>query len=69
VGDAGLSATDDFYNGAVLAFTSGALKGTGGRRITDYVGATKTFTFASAWPAAPANGATFVVLGRIDPAS
>jgi hypothetical protein len=69
VGDSALSSANDFYNGAVLAFTSGTLKGTGGRRISDYVGSTRTFSFADAWPSAPADAATFVILGRIDPAS
>ncbi len=64
-GDAGLSATDDFYNGLVLVITSGTLVGLA-RRITDYVGASKNFTFAAAWPSAPANSVTFIILGRID---
>lgn len=59
IGDAGLSALDDFYNGLVLVFTSGALRGVG-RVIEDYVGATKTLSFANDFPAAPANGVTFV---------
>ena len=37
------SATDDFYNGRVLVFTSGALAGQA-TSISDYVGATKTLT-------------------------
>ena len=68
IGAAGLSATNDFYNGAVLAFTSGALQGLS-RRITDYVGSTRTFTFGVALPAAPANGVTFVILGYIEEAA
>lgn len=64
-GDAGLSATDDFYNGMVLAFTSGALKAVA-RKITDYTGSSKNLVFANAFPAAPANGDKFIILGRID---
>lgn len=64
-GSAGLSATDSFYVGSVLAFTSGTLAGLA-RRITSYTGATKNLTFAQAWPTAPANSDTFVILGRID---
>jgi hypothetical protein len=62
IGDSGLSATDDFYNDAFLVFTSGALAGLG-RPISDYVGASKTFTVGG-FPAAPANGVTFVIIGR-----
>lgn len=64
IGSAGLSATNDFYNGSVLVFTSGTLAGLA-RKITDYVGATKTITVADAWPSAPANGSTFLILGRM----
>lgn len=65
VGAAGLSAVDDFYNGAVLVFTSGVLDGIA-RKITDYTGATRTFTFGTAFPAAPTAGNTFLILGRIE---
>lgn len=65
IGAAGLSASNDFYNGAVLAITSGTLKGIA-RRISDYTGSTRTFTFNTAFPAAPANGVTFIILGRIE---
>lgn len=53
------SAIDDFYNGAVIVFTSGALAG---QRcaITDYVGATTTATITAA-TSAPANGVTGVI--------
>jgi hypothetical protein len=64
-GDAGLSATDDFYIGSVIQITSGTLAGLC-RRVSDYTGSTKNFTFVSAWPSAPANGVTFNILGRID---
>lgn len=64
-GSASLSSTDSFYVGSVLMFTSGALDGLA-RRITGYTGSTRTLTFTAAWPAAPASGATFRILGRID---
>lgn len=64
-GDAGLSATNDFYNGSVLNFTSGTLKGIA-RKITDYVGASKNFSFTVPFPAAPSNADTFIITGRID---
>ena len=74
VNDAGASSTvfitalteasDDHYNGAFLLFvTSGNLIGQA-RRVSDYDGATKTITLASALTEAPANGAAFVILGR-----
>lgn len=70
-GAVGLSATDDFYNGCVLAFTSGTNKGIS-RKVTDYTGASRTFTFAgttgradAAFTTAPANGDTFIIIGRI----
>jgi hypothetical protein len=64
-GDLGLSSSDNFYVGSVLAFTSGTLDGIA-RKVTGYTGATRTFAFADAFPAAPANAATFVILGRIN---
>ena len=48
-----LSSIDGFYVGKYLEFTSGALIGQR-QLITGYVGATHTFTFASAFSAAPA---------------
>ena len=65
IGAAGLNSSNDFYNGAVLAITSGTLQGIA-RRISDYTGSTRTFTFNTAFPAAPANGVTFIILGRIE---
>lgn len=58
----GFSATDDFYNGMFLVLQSGTLSGLS-RRITDYVGATKTVTLDAALPSAPANGALVTILG------
>ena len=70
-GDSGLSATDDFYNGATLVFTSGTLKGLA-RQVTDYTGASKTFAFSGTgenadapFPSAPSDGDTFIIIGRI----
>ncbi len=57
-GDAGLSATDDFFNGLQLVFTSGALAGVG-RRVSDYTGATKNIVLENALPATPADGDAF----------
>jgi hypothetical protein len=64
-GSSALSSNDTHYAGSVLMFTSGALDGLA-RRITSYTGSTRAFTFAVAWPSAPAEGATFRILGRID---
>lgn len=72
-GNAGLSATDDFYNGAILCFVTGALAGQA-RRVGDYTGLNKTFLFDGAgeavdapFPSAPAAADKFVILGRIGP--
>ncbi len=64
IGDSGLSAIDDFYNGAQLVFVSGALAGVM-ERVSDYVGATRTFTMDHAFPASPANADQFVILGKV----
>jgi hypothetical protein len=62
----GLSASDDTYNGSVLAFTSGNLKGVA-RRIVDYTGTSRTLNFgAIGFPVSPVAGDTFVILGRIE---
>lgn len=53
------SAVNDYYNGRLLTFTSGALTGQQ-VEITDYVGATKVVTI-SATTSAAANGVTFVI--------
>lgn len=58
----GLSATDDFYNGLILVFTGGALAGIA-RRISDYVGASKTLSLENALPQAPANTDPFSLVG------
>jgi hypothetical protein len=64
-GSSALSGSDDFYNGSVLAFTGGALRGLA-RRISDYAGSTRTITLAPALPAAPADDDPFLIVGRID---
>ena len=62
IGSSGLSSADDKYNGSFLGFTSGTNQGIY-RKIVDYVGSTKTFTFDQAFPAAPANADTFEITG------
>ncbi len=63
---AGLSASDDFYNGSTLVFTSGALAGIA-RRVIDYTGLTRSFDFTGQeWPVAPADNDTFIIIGRIE---
>lgn len=64
IGNNELSSIDDFYNGSVLAFTSGSLQGKAAK-ITDYAGSSRTFTFLSGFPAAPANGVSFIIIGII----
>lgn len=69
-----LSSSDDYYNGGWLVFggtISGSLRGLA-RRITNYVGATRTFEFSGAspddadyqFPAAPGGGAEFMIIGH-----
>lgn len=53
------SSVDDFYNGRVLVFTSGALAGQA-TSISDYNGTTKTLTVV-ALTGAPASGVTAVI--------
>ena len=62
-GDNTLSNQDDFYNGQVLRFTTGALTGEN-QEITDYDGTDRLFTFTSGFPAAPANGDAFEIIGQ-----
>jgi len=54
------SAVNDFYDGSLLIFTSGALAGQS-HQVDTYTGATKAMTFAALdrWTSAPANGDTF----------
>lgn len=54
-----LDPADNFYNGAMVVFTSGTLTGQRAR-ITDYVGATRTLQFETgSFTQAPAQGNTF----------
>jgi len=64
VGNSGLSNIDDFYNGSVLAFTSGVLQGIA-ERISNYVGSTRTIQFDTALPIDPENGDNFIIIGVI----
>jgi hypothetical protein len=57
-----LIATNDYYNDSYMVFTSGVLAGIS-RRILDYVGATRTLTFYTPWPAAASAGDTFIIIG------
>jgi hypothetical protein len=55
-----LSSLDSFYVGMYLEFTSGALIGQR-QLVSGYTAATHSFTFASAFSAAPAAGDTFQI--------
>lgn len=70
IGASGLSSTDNFYQGCMLAFTSGTLKGIA-RAVSSYTGSSKTFSFTGAtgaidapFPTAPSTSDTFDILGR-----
>lgn len=60
VDGAAASGTDDYYNGRVIVFTSGAMA-LQATAITDYVGATKTATVV-AMTGTPANNVTGVIV-------
>jgi len=64
-GNTELSATDSFYVNSVLSFQSGVLQGIA-KKVTSYTGSSRTFGFTEAFPAAPANGDTFIIIGKID---
>jgi len=67
-GDSALSATDDTYNQALLTFRSGAAINIGiTRKITDYVGSSKTFTLERALPTTPTNGDAFHIISDSPP--
>ena len=55
------NSTNDFYNNAVLTFTSGVLDGQT-RRISDYVGSTNVITLDPALTSVPANGDAFTII-------
>ncbi len=56
-----LNPNDNFYNGLTLTFNSGANLGLS-RTITSYTGSNRLFTFATAWPVAPAVGDSFSIV-------
>ena len=53
---------DDWFNGTILLFTSGAMAGLA-RMVDDYDGATKRIYLENAFPQAPANTDDFVIVG------
>ena len=55
------NSTNDFYNNAVLTFTSGSLNGQN-RRISNYDGVTKRVTLDPVLTGAPANADTFTII-------
>jgi hypothetical protein len=55
------NSTDNFYQDAVLTFTSGTLKGES-RRVASYSGSSATLTLDPALTSAPANGDTFTIV-------
>jgi len=55
------NSTDDFYNNAVITFTSGDLDGQT-RRVSDYDGSSKTITASPAYTSAPADNDTFTIV-------
>ena len=57
----GLSATDDFYNGMTLVFTTGTYKGLR-RTISDYTGASRNIVLSTDLPGSPANGDDFIIV-------
>jgi hypothetical protein len=60
----GASATDDFYNDAVVVITGGTGAGQA-RQITDYTGSTRVATVDTNWVTTPDNTSTYAVIGRI----
>lgn len=64
-GNSGLSSSDDEYNRAGIVFTSGANQGLQ-RKISDYTGSTRTITVSRAFPTAPSNGDSFLIIGSFE---
>jgi hypothetical protein len=54
---------DSYWNDALLKITSGALAGQV-KRVTGYVGSTKTITVATGFTSTPANGVTFDIINQ-----
>ena len=68
-GNSSLSAADDFYNGHTVIFgrlVDGPANPGLGRRIDNYIGATRTFQFTEPWPVAPSNTDPFVIVAFQD---
>lgn len=65
LGNSELSATDNIYQNAVLAFTSGSLKGIS-RKIASYIGSTKTISLSSGLSIAPSVNDPFIIIGLIE---
>ena len=63
--DASASATNDFYNGALVVVISGT-GAAQSRFIIDYDGGTKVATVHKAWGTNPANGAVFIIVPAED---
>lgn len=64
VAAAGLSAQNDYYKDQLIVFLSGP-NAKVARPISAYAGSTRTFTFESAWPIAPEDGNTFIIIGYV----
>jgi len=63
-GSGSLSSINDFYNNQLLYVTSGNAIGQA-EKIADYTGSTKLITLNKALPTTPANGDSFVIIGRV----
>ena len=64
--DTGASASNDYYNGAIIMIVAGTGAGQS-RYITDYVGASKTCSLNRNWTTAPDTSSRFIILGGDDP--
>jgi hypothetical protein len=62
---AGLSSVDNFYEKMLLVFVDGA-NASIPRPIGSYTGSTRTFSFSTPFPATPADGDSFILIGRIE---
>lgn len=54
---------DDFFNGAFVLFTDGALQGQS-RKISDYTSTSGNIVVATAFSSAPADTVPFIIIGR-----
>src|SRR3990167_2442587 len=64
--DASASATNDYYNGALIMLVGGTGAGQA-RTITDYVGSTLVATVNKSWATNPASGSVFAIIPGDDP--